>query len=115
MELFVIIVVLGLGYFAYRNYTKEVTIEKEEEVVAPYKMEPPTLDPVAETHERVTDFPFPKAVPDQPVAAMTPAKKKAPAKKTAAPKKVAAPAKKPAKPKAVAAKAPAKKPAKPKK
>ena len=115
MELFVIIVVLGLGYFAYRNYTKEVTIEKEEEVVAPYKMEPPTLDPVAETHERVTDFPFPKAVPDQPVAAMIPAKKKAPAKKTAAPKKVAAPAKKPAKPKAVAAKAPAKKPAKPKK
>ena len=115
MELFVIIVVLGLGYFAYRNYTKNVTIEKEEEVVAPYKMEPPTLEPVAETHERVTDFPFPKAVPDQPVAAMTPAKKKAPAKKTAAPKKVAAPAKKPAKPKAVAAKAPAKKPAKPKK
>ena len=115
MELFVIIVVLGLGYFAYRNYTKDVTIEKEEEVVAPYKMEPPTLDPVAETHEKVTDFPFPKAVPDQPVAAMTPAKKKAPAKKTAAPKKVAAPAKKPAKPKAVAAKAPAKKPAKPKK
>ena len=114
MELFVIIVVLGLGYFAYRNYTKDVTIEKEEEVVAPYKMEPPTLEPVAETHERVTDFPFPKAVPDQTVAAMTPAKK-APAKKTAAPKKVAAPAKKPAKPKAVAAKAPAKKPAKPKK
>ena len=29
MELFVIIVVLGLGYFAYRNYTKDVTIEKE--------------------------------------------------------------------------------------
>ena len=115
MELFVIIVVLGLGYFAYRNYTKDVTIEKTEEVVAPYKMEPPTLDPVAEAHERVTDFPFPTAVPDQPVAAMTPAKKKAPAKKTAAPKKVAAPAKKPAKPKAVAAKAPAKKPAKPKK
>jgi hypothetical protein len=28
MELFVIIVVLGLGYFAYRNYTKDVTIEK---------------------------------------------------------------------------------------
>ena len=115
MELFVIIVVLGLGYFAYRNYTKDVTIEKTEEVVAPYKMEPPTLDPVAETHEQVTDFPFPKAVPDQPVATMAPAKKKAPAKKTAAPKKVAAPAKKPAKPKAVAAKAPAKKPAKPKK
>ena len=108
MELFVIIVVLGLGYFAYRNYTKEVTIEKEEEVVAPYKMEPPTLDPVAETHEKVSNFPFP-----QPVAAMAPAKKEAPAKKTAAPKKVAAPAKKPANPKAVAAKAPAKKPAKP--
>ena len=115
MELFVIIVVLGLGYFAYRNYTKDVTIEKTEEIVAPYKMEPPTLDPVAEAHERAADFPFPKAAPDQPVAAMNPAKKKAPAKKTAAPKKVAAPAKKPAKPKAVAAKAPAKKPAKPKK
>ena len=103
MELFVIIVVLGLGYFAYRNYTKEVTIEKTEEVVAPYKMEPPTLDPVAETHEKVSNFPFP-----QPVAAMAPAKKKAPAKK--------APAKKPAKPKATPAKptaakkTPAKKP-----
>ena len=108
MELFVIIVVLGLGYFAYRNYTKDVTIEKEEEVVAPYKMEPPTLDPVAETHERVTDFPFPKAVPDQPVAAMTPAKKTTAAKPKATPAKSTAakkaPAKKTAKPKATPAK-----------
>jgi hypothetical protein len=103
MELFVIIVVLGLGYFAYRNYTKDVTIEKTEEVVAPYKMEPPTLDPVAEAHEKVSNFPFP-----QPVAAMAPAKKTTAAKPKATPAKSTAakkaPAKKTAKPKATPAK-----------
>ena len=108
MELFVIIVVLGLGYFAYRNYTKDVTIEKTEQVVAPYKMEPPTLHPVLETHEKVSDFPFPMAEIYTPVPAMTPAKKTTVAKPKATPAKSTAakkaPAKKTAKPKATPAK-----------
>ena len=123
MELIIIIaVVVGLGYFAFKKYTRNVTVD--EEIVAPYKIEAPVLEPaqesaVAETHEKETNWPFPTAdkptAEQKPVAAITPAKKPAPAKKTAAPKKVAAPAKQTAKPKAVAAKAPAKKPAKPKK
>ena len=128
MELIIIIaVVVGLGYFAFKKYTRNVTVD--EEIVAPYKIEAPVLEPaqelaVAETHEKETNWPFPTAdkptAEQKPVAAITPAKKPAPAKKTAAPKKVAAPVKKApakqtAKPKAVAAKTPAKKPAKPKK
>ena len=123
MELIIIIaVVMGLGYFAFKKYTRNIIVD--EEIVAPYKIEAPVLEPVqapavAETHEKETDWSFPTAdkptAEQKPVAAITPAKKKAPAKKTAAPKKVAAPAKQTAKPKAVAAKAPAKKPAKPKK
>ena len=115
MELFVIIVVLGLGYFAYRNYTKDVTIEKDERVVAPYKMEPPTLDPVVETHEKEINWPFPNfpkadkpTAEQKPVGAITPAKKSTAAKPKATPAKSTAakkaPAKKTAKPKATPAK-----------
>ena len=109
MELIIIIaVVVGLGYFAFKKYTRNVTVD--EEIVAPYKIEAPVLEPVqapavAETHEKETNWPFPTA--DKPTAEqkpVTPVKKKAPAKKPAVPKKVAAPAKKPAKPKAPAAK-----------
>ena len=124
MELFVIIVVLGLGYFAYRNYTKDVTIEKTEEVVAPYKMEPPTLEPVQVAEDAsalapykveppptgrvdmTSTWPFPSqaaVAADKPIKQKKPAAKKAPAK----PKAVkAVPAKKPAVKKPAAKKAP---------
>ena len=122
MELIIIIaVVMGLGYFAFKKYTRNIIVD--EEIVAPYKIEAPVLEPVqapavAETHEKETDWSFPTAdkphVEQKPVAAITTAKKTAAPKKVAAPVKKA-PAKQTAKPKAVAAKAPAKKPAKPKK
>jgi len=114
MEALIIAVVAVGGYVIYRSFQKgrehedsamEAATRRAKEAEAPYKVEPPSLNPAS--------WPFPTAVgvkqeTAEPVAKKAPAKKTAAAKK-ATPAKKAAPAKKTAAKKTAAKKTPAKK------
>ena len=99
MELLLgIIIVAAVIYFGYKQYTKGVTVDNGVVLAeqAPYKMEPPILEPVAEppVAPKVQDAPKVQSVPAikpaaKKVAAKKPAAKKPAAKKPAA-KKTAA-------------------------
>jgi len=115
MEALIIAVVAVGAYVIYRSFQKgkehedsamEAATRRAKEAEAPYKVEPPSLNPVG--------WPFPTAVgvkqeTAEPVAKKAPAKK-ATASKKATPAKKAAPAKKTATKKTAAKKTPAKKP-----
>ena len=88
------------------------TKEEDNALDAPYKMEPPTMDPlVTEIMTATPDWPFPRTRPE--VVGVAKVAEAKPARKPRAPAKLKASPKAEAKPKAVKAK-PATKTAKPK-